>query len=77
MNKQREFWIKDFIVFKTHDKYSDGASVREAYDKPAPNRQIHVVEYSALQEALDKLNYLQNAIQNFNERRDMERRDME
>ena len=45
MNKPREFWIKDFIVFKTHDKYSDGASVREAYDKPAPNRQIHVIEY--------------------------------
>lgn len=71
MNKQREFYLewKEFQNTTIWHVQGEGSSEQHEI--------LHVVEYSALQEALDKLNYLQNAIQNFNERRDMERRDME
>lgn len=58
MSQFKQFWIKDFVVFKTHERYADGASVREAYDKPAPNRKIHVIEYAALEAAQKEIEEL-------------------
>ena len=58
MSQFRQFWIKDFVVFKTHERYADGASVREAYDNPAPNGKIHVIEYSALEAAQKEIEQL-------------------
>ena len=53
MDKPREFWIKEYIEFKTDTEFSDGANAREAYDKPEPNRKIHVIEYSEYLSAVE------------------------